>query len=75
MTWGGLRGAVGLALVLSMRELLMQQGKQETARLMAPGTAGATAAGATGGSEEDGTAGAGAEELKRTERSALDLDR
>ncbi|CAK8989103.1 Sodium/hydrogen exchanger 7 (Na(+)/H(+) exchanger 7) (NHE-7) (Protein SALT OVERLY SENSITIVE 1) [Durusdinium trenchii] len=34
MTWGGLRGAVGLALVLSMRELLMQQGKQETARLM-----------------------------------------
>ncbi|CAK9016433.1 Sodium/hydrogen exchanger 7 (Na(+)/H(+) exchanger 7) (NHE-7) (Protein SALT OVERLY SENSITIVE 1) [Durusdinium trenchii] len=34
MTWGGLRGAVGLALVLSMRDLLIQQGKEYTANLM-----------------------------------------
>ena len=36
MTWGGLRGAVGLALVLSMRNLLILQGKEYTANLMAP---------------------------------------
>ena len=36
MTWGGLRGAVGLALALSMRNLLIQQGKEYTANLMAP---------------------------------------
>ena len=35
MTWGGLRGAVGLALALSMRDLLIQQGKEYTANLMA----------------------------------------
>eukprot|EP00434_Breviolum_minutum_P020185 symbB.v1.2.017800.t1/scaffold1394.1/size200789/23 len=34
MTWGGLRGAVGLALVLSMRNLLILQGKEYTANLM-----------------------------------------
>ncbi|CAJ1332035.1 unnamed protein product [Effrenium voratum] len=34
MTWGGLRGAVGLALALSMRNLLIQQGKEYTANLM-----------------------------------------
>lgn len=36
MTWGGLRGAVGLALALSMRNLLIQQGREYTANLMAP---------------------------------------
>lgn len=34
MTWGGLRGAVGLALALSMRNLLIQQGREYTANLM-----------------------------------------
>lgn len=43
MTWGGLRGAVGLALALSMRNLLIQQGKEYTANLMAPRNKGSTA--------------------------------
>lgn len=34
MTWGGLRGAVGLALILVVRATLVSQGKQSTADVM-----------------------------------------